>query len=110
MLTARLVARIRATFPEDLLPDTIVFGPEPDRPSTDEMLTAAYNDAVAVLRPHADAAVRVATAFMASMQTTVDALNRMARALAPVLEVRRQSISATHRDYRRRTLARKRRR
>lgn len=92
------------------MPDLIVFGPEPERATTEELLTAAYNDAVAILRPQVEFAFRVVNTYMASLQPTLDAVNRLARALAPVMEVRRQSISAGHREYRRRSLARRRRR
>jgi hypothetical protein len=92
------------------VPDVVVFGPESDRPSLDELLKVAFDSAVAVLQPQVDAAVRLSAALMPSFQSTIDALNQLVRAMAPVMEARSEQISAGHREYHRRQRARRRRR
>lgn len=78
------------------MPDAAVFGPEPERPDVSEQL-AAY-------------ASLAADALMSSLRPLFDFVDQVARALMPVVEVRRAQMSAGRREYHRRSLARRRRR
>lgn len=89
--------------------DVIVFGPKADDLSIEEKLTAGFNAAAEAVQPYIDAYVQMAAAVAASLQPMVDFINQMARALQPVMEVRAEQVSAGHREYRRRSMARRRR-